>query len=142
MVGDQEISHEAGLEVGRGALPRPGWRPWEWKEDRRQIPTTAGTRCRWVSGSGHWVVPFPGKSRPEGDADLGAGRQAEFEGPGGPWGRDLELCAWSLAGQERSPPKSGREDGAGREEPWRETGRGTPGLQSPASSEPREGRGH
>lgn len=63
---------------------------------------TSGNKVNWVSGSGSWVVPFPGRA--------GLGKMLPWGGvqslrclrdPGG----DLEPSAWSLAGQERSPQR-------------------------------------
>lgn len=83
---------------------------------------TSGSKVNWVSGSGGWVVPFPGRA--------GLGEMLPWGGvqslrclrdPGG----DMAPSAWSLAGQETSPqrgwglvPTAKRRENALREEWW------------------------
>lgn len=53
----------------------------------------------WVSGSGSWMAPFPRKSRPGGDADMGWGIQS-LRFLGGPRVGSGAICMQSGWGRE------------------------------------------
>lgn len=53
----------------------------------------------WVSGSGSWMAPFPRKSRPGGDADMGWGIQS-LRFLGGPRVGSGAICMQAGWGRE------------------------------------------
>lgn len=106
---------------------------------KAQTPVTAGNQ---VPRLGFPLWRLGGAIPPQEMLSCGRAEGAEFEVSGGPGGGNLQTSHGARGAREITPKRKVGRAGAGKAVPGREAGRGTPGLGSPVSSKPREGRVH